>query len=463
MHGRLLPEAVAWDSTGLLAREDWPGEMWVAVGTIMDTITLCLRQLRLAAADLEEEAGRERGMATLLTLSDGFSEPDYEGTDELGREVEEVIASRRPARDESSDDSGSDDDPRVGREPIHPRDPDRRRSPSAIMFTGLATPPFSSLLPLQPREGLHPAYADEVMAEAKLFAGVLAGERPAGRLYRDDELLRVGFSWHRARSIQAAGAALSREKAMLGDDFNLDGLTGRGVGLVLVSEVASIAGGWLTQPEMSASAYLSGSGLRSAYWLWLEDDDRAMSILRCVLEQAARLRVWRLKPAKAATLEEAERTRPRDWLEAAGWKRLRALNTALGEFAHAKSSSNWSGARELLSRLQTDARADTAIFTARGAALDFVAELVAGEVIAAVGSISPSVSDEMSRGLADVGIEVLRTNAEVEARFNLIWEQRTSRLSRSEVFARTSSSQPRDPQRDPRARHPLGADRVSGA
>ena len=436
MHGRFLPEAIAWDSTGLLTRDAWPDDMWIAVGVITDTLTLCFRQLRLAAADLEEEAGRERGMAMLLALPDGFSEPNYDRSDGLEDRLAAVTDLRRASSEPPADGETPADE--ISKEESPPgaaewrRERDHRRSPSAIMFTGLATPPFSSLMPLQPREGLHAAHTGEVVESARRFNEVLAGKRPEGRLYRDDELVRLAFSWHRARSIRTAELALSRERAMLGDEFDLDGLTGRGVGLVLASEAASISAGWLDRPAMSTAAYLIGSGLRSAYWLWLEDDDRAMSVLRCVLEQTARLRVWRLKPTKAAAFEASgARVSPRDWLEAAGWRRLRALNAALGEFAHAKPSSNWPGARDLLAQLQTDAEDETAILTARGAALDFVAELVAAEILACVEALSPLVGRVMTSGLAGAGIEIDRLNAEVEARFNHIWSQRTSRVSRA--------------------------------
>jgi hypothetical protein len=67
--------------------------------------------------------------------------------------------------------------------------------------------------------------------------------------------------------------------------------------------------------DLAAAAAVVSSSLRSAYWLWLEDDDRAMATLRCTLEQTARLRTWHLKPAKAATLEPTPQLR-----QGTGWR-----------------------------------------------------------------------------------------------------------------------------------------------
>src|SRR5665647_3936431 len=137
----------------------------------------------------------------------------------------------------------------------------------------------------------------------------------------------------------------------------------------LVSESSWNASPSISRSRSSAAMLVIGSGIRSTQWLWLEDDDRAMAVLRCVLEQVARSRTWRLKPEKARLLEERSETTPRDWLENAGWRRLSPLNRALGEFAHVRPSRRWNAARALLASLQLDVDEDTAIFTARGAAL----------------------------------------------------------------------------------------------
>jgi hypothetical protein len=146
---------------------------------------------------------------------------------------------------------------------------------------------------------------------------------------------------------------LDREKEFYGAKFEPQNLVGRGITFVLIAEIAALCSRWSTHlPDLAAAAAVVSSSLRSAYWLWLEDDDRAMAALRCTLEQTARIRAWRAKPAKATALEANPATTPRDWLEAASWRRLGALNRALSEFAHAHPGSRWDGARDLLTALQ---------------------------------------------------------------------------------------------------------------
>jgi hypothetical protein len=120
------------------------------------------------------------------------------------------------------------------------------------------------------------------------------------------------------------------------------------------------------------------------------------------------MRTWRLKPNKAELLETRPQTTPRDWLEAAGWKRLTTLNRALGEFAHTKPTSRWTGAHELLAKLQIDVARATAIFTARSASPDFVSNLVAHEVTATLAELSGGVTPVMVELLTYVGLDTSR-------------------------------------------------------
>jgi hypothetical protein len=71
--------------------------------------------------------------------------------------------------------------------------------------------------------------------------------------------------------------------------------------------MAAMLAVWLREGNtvpLAADAFaVCASALRSALWLWLEDDDRAMGCLRCVIEQLARARTWRVKPERAAKIE----------------------------------------------------------------------------------------------------------------------------------------------------------------
>lgn len=432
MHGRALPEALAWDASGMLRNDPWPEDMLVAAGVISDAITLSLRQIRVAAAALAVQRGDVSGVAMLKHSLDYFSEPGLLPSPEERRSQREAIRNHFKSDDPSR--GVSDSEPEGGNAPTeHPEKPteNHRRSPSAVMFSGLAVPALQTMIPLVPNEGLSSDVVKDVRSQSRVFEATMLGDRPAGRLFRDDELLRYSFAWHRARSINTALAALNKERADLGDDFEIESLTSRSTRWTVLAESASLVGQWHDRPESAAAAALIGSGLRSAYWLWLEDDDRAMSVLRCVFEQAARLRTWRTKPARAATLESRAQTRPRDWIDAAGWKRLSALNKALGEFAHTKTSSKWTGARDLLTKLQQDVDPEMAMFTARGAALDFVSDLVATEILAEIAPMSDKIETVLRDLFKRYGFDPDQTRP-VEEAFNHMWSLRASELGSSD-------------------------------
>jgi hypothetical protein len=86
---------------------------------------------------------------------------------------------------------------------------------------------------------------------------------------------------------------------------------------------------------------------------------------------------------KAALIEQrGERSSSRDWLEAAGWRRLSILNRSLGEFSHTTPKARWSDARTALVEMQADdANAEAhGGHTARGNALNEVAFAFGSEV-----------------------------------------------------------------------------------
>jgi len=171
-----------------------------------------------------------------------------------------------------------------------------------------------------------------------------------------------------------------------------------------------------------AAAHTAASALRSAWWLWLEDDDRAMAAARCVLEQISRLRTWRLKPTKADRLE-ATQTPPQRWLEAAGWRRLGPLNLALGEFAHMVERSDWERGRAILTDIQVDADAGLAPFTARGNALLLIEELAAREAAARLELAAPETSRAFAKVLEEHGLDIT-AQLPLERRLDDIWAVR---------------------------------------
>ena len=398
MHGRMLVDAVRWESHTLLDGDDLPDEVWVAAGSIADSLSLSLRQVRYAALTLAAERGDLATVAYLNTPLDRFSPAEPEPDDQ---------------------DSGAGPSVRSAQQRAHERPTFR-------------VPQIALLAPLQPGEALEPERAAVVFEMSDAFEEVLRGKRPAGRLFRDDELTTLAFAWHRGRSIKTAMRALDVERKHYGEAFDERTLSGRTVRWAVLSEATSLVGGWLPIEQQGAALAVVGSGIRSAYWLWLEDDDRAMAVLRTVLEQTARSRTWRTKPAKAERLESRVGTRPRDWIEAAGWRRLTPLNTALGEFAHVKATSRWSGARILLTDFQLDADPEVAAYTARGAALEFVTTLAASEVAESANAVSETIAQSLSRALEFLSLMPdLAGPAAVEEQFNHIWSLRMAGLGPS--------------------------------
>lgn len=382
IHGDICRETVAWESGYVLAEEDIPEGAWFAIGMVCDALSLSIIQLKLATSSVCESRGHCELAERLLVSGD---------------RVEASIP--RPEQARTGD----------------------KQSRS------MTRPMLPALMPLTVNEGLTSEPTEYLASRFALYSQVLARQLPAGRLYRDDELLMLAFTAHRHSSAVVAGAMLDREKEFYGAKFEPQNLVGRGITFVLIAEIAALCSRWSTHlPDLAAAAAVVSSSLRSAYWLWLEDDDRAMAALRCTLEQTARIRAWRAKPAKATALEANPATTPRDWLEAASWRRLGALNRALSEFAHAHPGSRWDGARDLLTALQKDPDERIAPFTARGSALDFVATLAARETISVIAEAhSPLIAETMRDALAPAHLELSPDDRALNDIFDHVWGERS--------------------------------------
>jgi hypothetical protein len=194
----------------------------------------------------------------------------------------------------------------------------------------------------------------------------------------------------RGRAVQRARHAFAAEKKSFGESFDPQSLEARLFQNIAIGEAAYLAAEWATGHEADALR-TAAAALHSAWWLWLEDTDDAMTCVRGVLEQTCRARAHRIKPTRAARIEvigpAASTAR---WLETAGRKRLAVLGRALGEFAHVSFRARWSGARDALAALQADdtARPDS---TARRHALEVSAYLLAHEVAARFDAACPAV------------------------------------------------------------------------
>ena len=119
---------------------------------------------------------------------------------------------------------------------------------------------------------------------------------------------------------------------------------------------------------------------------------------------------------------------PRDWLDAVGWRRLEAMNRALGEMAHARIGSRWDGARNLLAQLQPSFPQEMPIYTARGFCLDTLVLLAARELLDSIQSISPAVALSFSKVLGLEPPDENRVDSELESFLNRAFARRTVSL-----------------------------------
>ncbi|MGK5742904.1 hypothetical protein [Micromonospora sp. URMC 103] len=363
LHGRLYREAVAWDAVELLA----PGRMGdsevrSAYRLIAEGMALVVERLRACVGTYAVESGRA--------------------------EMESMVW----------------------------------QLPNATP-AGSKPPPSQMLYPLTPQTGLNPVVVADSLAVHSVFERILKGERPAGRVYRDDEMLDICFLEFRARAIAGALRAFSQEKEKVGR-LDFDYLLFRENHYILSSEIAALASRW-EQGEIADGLAISASALRSGFWLWLEDDDRAMSMLRTVLEQVARVRTWRTKPEKARRLEASPATMPRDWLEAAGLRRLAALNRALGEMAHLRADGSWSGARDLLAELQhPESRIEDYLHTGRGHALSWMSLILAKEAVAVIGRHSAVLARSMGEIVSWFDVDEPGRDREYQRFLDFAWTLR---------------------------------------
>lgn len=372
MHARECEDVTTWESRDLLDPRMLPDAWFVPIGAISDAISLSLIQIgMMTAVAVSRKGDRELAarLAGYAAWPHRFSRPD-------------AVSDAREFWSPSDD--------LVPRERWRPKP------------EGPVTPNLVALMPLTPIEGLKPEFVAYLDKRHWTYASMTGGFRPAGRLYRDDELATLLFDAHRYSAVQLAVNGMRAEAKKFGDSFDASSVSTRGSYYILVSELAALSSTWC-DGTVSAACKLISSSLRSAYWLWLEDDDRAMATLRCTLEQAARIAATLKNPSRAERME-GRPTMPSRWLEAAGWKRLKVLNDALSEYSHAQKRMDSVGPRLLLLGLQMDADDNPdAIFTARRHALDLVSEFAARSVIENLRTISTKVAGTAVAMLDDYG------------------------------------------------------------
>lgn len=286
--------------------------------------------------------------------------------------------------------------------------------------------PSHWLWPLTPNLIYESNIKNELKTGHEYAESVFRGQRPLERHFTNAEISDIQFSDFRYRALREAEHSFSIEESILGEELDFAPLNNKLIRIIVVSEALGLASIWSSNKYKRNSCALICSGLRSSLWLWLEDDDRAMGVLRPVVEAICRLEAHRKKPEKAMRLEErGVRTSPRDWLAASGLRKLTVLNYALGDLAHTRISSQWDGSRDLLIALQPpDEDPEIAPFRGRGYTLDAVVSMAAKTTLEIIKESSPHVSEVLSRLFAKVGVYDQLQENELQNWINRAWNSR---------------------------------------
>src|SRR5271156_27447 len=289
--------------------------------------------------------------------------------------------------------------------------PERRpvQHPSEIQLPlskPVATRPPPALLPLVGREfatfgalaDLWPLYTD--------YHAALADRYTAQR-WTPQQLAELTFAAHRFSRLLVTADARAQDRKISGQRLEIQQHLSSASPYILTAEFAAVCALWnQSRPQIAAAATQISSTLLSGYWLWIEEDDRAMGILRCTLHQAARLRTWHVHPEAAQALQSSSCTIPRRWMTMAGWSKFRSLDRALFEFAHANRESRLDAAG-ILNDHRSDPESPTSQRLARQTALDTVTVLVAAETLRVVAAQqSKAIADAMREALHQRGLDV---------------------------------------------------------
>ena len=119
-----------------------------------------------------------------------------------------------------------------------------------------------------------------IPASARFRAGCSSLAERGEATYAVAEAAPLAYANHRYRAWQAAGRAFRAEREAVRELFDPRVLTSRAQQLILVTEAASLAGKWSEPAEGADALWFAASALRSAFFLWLEDDDRAVACVR---------------------------------------------------------------------------------------------------------------------------------------------------------------------------------------
>jgi hypothetical protein len=232
-------------------------------------------------------------------------------------------------------------------------------------------------------------------------------DRYTAQRWTPQQLAELTFAAHRFPRLLVTANARAQDRKIADRRLNLHQHLTPASPHVLTAEFAALCALWnQSRPQIAAAATQISSTLLAGYWLWIEEDDRAMGILRCTLHQAARLRTWHVHPDTAQALQSTSGTAPLRWITVAGWSKFRSLDRALFEFAHANRESRLDAAA-ILNDHRNDPDSPISQRVARQTALDTVTVLVAAETLRAVAAQqSPAIADTMRDALHQCGLDV---------------------------------------------------------
>ncbi|SPM34778.1 hypothetical protein X425_01498 [Mycobacterium rhizamassiliense] len=283
----------------------------------------------------------------------------------------------------------------------------RAATPSVPLCTSPLHRPTAALVPLVRTELASSTNINELFQRYTDYHAVLAdrsrAEHPTPR-----ELAELAFAAHRyirfAITEHSHALDLNISQGRLGIRHHLGPRSAQ----ILTAEFAALCAHWnQSRPHIAAAATQISATLLSGYWLWLEEDDRAMGILRCTLHHAARMRLWHTNPDAAQELQTIPSTTPRRWRNVAGWSQHRSLDFSLYDYAHANRESRID-APALLFR-DDDHYADDWLpqRQAREVALDKVTTLAATEIMKVVDTHqSRTIANTMREALHNSGLDL---------------------------------------------------------
>jgi hypothetical protein len=340
--------------------EPSPTDTHAPAETILDTLTLCMIQMRLAT------------VTTYVFRTD---------TDTMrGIPLVSPPPERRPVQ--------------------HPSEIQLPLSKPA------ATRPPPALVPLVDGEfATFGAVADLWPLYTEYHAAL--ADRFTAQRWTPQQLAELTFAAHRFSRLLVTADARAQDRKISGQRLEIQQHLSSASPYILTAEFAAVCALWnQSRPQIAAAATQISATLLSGYWLWIEEDDRAMGILRCTLHHAARLRTWHVHPDTAQALQSTSSTTPRRWLSVAGWSKFRSLDRALFEFAHANRESRLDAA-EILDDHRNIPGSPTSQRVARHTALDTVTLLAAAETLRVVAAQqSSALADTMREALHQRGLDV---------------------------------------------------------